>query len=204
VTVRVDTTGADVLVDGEQVGTTPLAVPVPLDPGKHTFIVRKEGYDSVERPISVSAGASTTLEIALLQEANASKATNAAELQPPPGEPSVPGPRARWNPLVYGGLGIAAVGVVVGSITGLMAVSRLSSVKDQCNGSTCPTSVDGDLQSVRALGDVSTISFAAAGTGAAVGIVAAFLWPRRAQTTGAELRMVPWISSEGAGVTGSF
>ncbi len=203
VTVRVDTPGAAVFVDGESVGTTPLPGAVPLDPGKHTFSLRKDGYASVERPISVSAGASTTLEIDLLQETNAPTPVTTTESRASPGVPPEQPPGTRWTPLVYGGLGVAAVGVVVGSITGVMALTRLSSVKDRCDGTTCPTSVDGDLQSVRTLGDVSTIAFATAGVGAALGVTA-FLWPRRSPTTAAPFHITPWIAAGSAGVAGSF
>jgi hypothetical protein len=206
IAIRVDTDGAAVAIDGERVGTTPLASPVSMDPGKHTVIVRKDGYDSVERPISVSAGESTTLVIELLfQQTRTPPAVPAApslETQPVP--PSATA-GTRWTPVVYGGAGVAAAGVVVGSIAGGLALSHMSTVQGACTGTICPTSVDSDLQSARTLGNVSTVAFVVAGVGATVGVVG-FLWPRPDVTTApsAAVSFKPWVAPGGAGIVGSF
>jgi hypothetical protein len=50
-----------------------------------------------------------------------------------------------------------------GAITGLVAIAQASSVKGQCNGSVCPTSVKGQADSSSTMGNVSTVTFSLAG-----------------------------------------
>ncbi len=57
--------------------------------------------------------------------------------------------------------------------------SKASAVKSACDDSTCPRSVDGDLQSGRTLAIVSNVTFGAAGVGVAIGIVGLVLAGRK-------------------------
>lgn len=47
--------GAEVLVGGRRAGKTPLAGPVPVDPGLHTVRVGKDGFDSFETRVTVAS-----------------------------------------------------------------------------------------------------------------------------------------------------
>jgi hypothetical protein len=66
VVISADQEGATVLVDGEPVGTTPLAGPLPIEVGEHLVSVRKSGYLDVPKRVRVTGGevasASFTLE----------------------------------------------------------------------------------------------------------------------------------------------
>lgn len=66
-TVRVEVrpAGAEILVDGELVGTGPLAEPVALVGGTHVVQARLAGHEAVERQVAVVVGANTTVELAL-------------------------------------------------------------------------------------------------------------------------------------------
>jgi hypothetical protein len=203
VTVSVDTAGAAIAVDGEAAGTTPLGSPLSLDPGKHVVVVRKDGYETVERPISVSAGVVSTLTIGLLAQGTQGAVGPGGPLpaEPPPAKTG----GLRWTPLAYAGAGLAAAGLVVGGVTGGLALAQVGSVKGKCSGTLCPTSVDGDLSSARTLGTVSTVAFVAAGAGAVVAAVGLFAWPRREVTVGAaRMSVEPWVGPGSAGVAGAF
>lgn len=64
VTVTVEGPPAKVLVDGEEVGTTPLAEPVLLGPGKHTIRATRDGEsDPVEETFELASG--STKDVAL-------------------------------------------------------------------------------------------------------------------------------------------
>jgi hypothetical protein len=69
VNLTVSEAGADVSIDGEPVGTTPLAAPLVLDLGKHTLSVKKDGFDPVEHPIEISGGNETNAGITLFRRA---------------------------------------------------------------------------------------------------------------------------------------
>jgi hypothetical protein len=56
VTVTVEGPPAQVFVDGEPVGTSPLAEPVLLGPGKHTFRATREGEPDAEESLELASG----------------------------------------------------------------------------------------------------------------------------------------------------
>jgi hypothetical protein len=203
VVVNVNVEGAAVTVDGESVGSTPLATPIVLDAGRHTVVVRKDGYENVERPIEISAGTPSSLAVTLVVQVSAAPASTGEHVPPAP-PPETPAAGRQWSPWVYAGFGLAGVGVVVGSVTGGLAISKGSSVAGQCEGLRCPTSVDGDLQSGRTLATVSTVSFIAAGVGAVGGVVALLLSPRGEKTAQTGVSVAPWASIGSAGVRGAF
>lgn len=49
--------GAQIEVDGQRVGATPLAAPLPLAPGKHSVVVKRPGYHSVTKELNLGPGA---------------------------------------------------------------------------------------------------------------------------------------------------
>jgi hypothetical protein len=61
VTVASSLAGAEIRVDDEIVGTTPLSGPVKLAPGKHTFELRRPGYMDGYRQVTLTPGARVTV-----------------------------------------------------------------------------------------------------------------------------------------------
>lgn len=61
VTIASSLLGAEVRVDDEVVGTTPLAAPVKLMPGKHTIEMRRPGYMDGHRQVNLGVGARVTV-----------------------------------------------------------------------------------------------------------------------------------------------
>ncbi len=61
--VRSDLPGAEVLLDGKRVGTTPLTSSIPVVPGDHDVELRREGYRRASNRVSVGVGA--TAEVSL-------------------------------------------------------------------------------------------------------------------------------------------
>jgi tetratricopeptide (TPR) repeat protein len=55
--------GADILIDGDPAGTTPLAEPLLLDTGDHRITVRKDGFDAREQLITLASRDSQNLRI---------------------------------------------------------------------------------------------------------------------------------------------
>jgi hypothetical protein len=199
VSVVSDAAGAIVAVDGETVGTTPLSGPLLLDAGKHTIRLRKDGAEDVDKEVDVAAGSETSVSITLAAASSARPAPAAEPLAPPP-QPA----RGGYGPLVYGGFVVGGVGLVTGAVTGMLALSHASSVTSACQGTVCPTSVDGDLHDARTLGNASTVAFVAAGAGAAVGLVAILLSRRSEARAPAAASISPWVTPTGAGLRGSF
>jgi hypothetical protein len=61
--VESDESDAKVTVDGRDLGTTPLAGPVRLDPGTHTFKASKEGREPLQREVTVKAQQTATVDL---------------------------------------------------------------------------------------------------------------------------------------------
>lgn len=61
--VRSELPGAEVLLDGKRVGTTPLTSSIPVVPGEHQVALRREGYRTVSNRVTVGVGA--TAEVSL-------------------------------------------------------------------------------------------------------------------------------------------
>jgi len=66
VIVQSTTVGAEVHIDGQQIATTPMKLPLALRAGKHTIKVSRRGYADYVDTFRVRAGRDTTLEIDLL------------------------------------------------------------------------------------------------------------------------------------------
>jgi hypothetical protein len=67
-TLEVQPDGADVLVDGVKLGTTPLAAPVRLDMGKRQLRLEKAGFLPHEEEVDLAGGKSASLSISLAPE----------------------------------------------------------------------------------------------------------------------------------------
>jgi len=69
-TVRLAVTeaDADVAVDGEAVGTTPMAEPMVIDLGTHKVSVTKPGFQSAEQTIDVQGGTAVAVAITLVAQ----------------------------------------------------------------------------------------------------------------------------------------
>jgi PEGA domain len=65
VALQVNETGAEVIIDDEPVGTTPLARPVLIDLGTHQVTVKKTGFEPVEDTLETAGGTASTLSISL-------------------------------------------------------------------------------------------------------------------------------------------
>jgi hypothetical protein len=99
--------GSDVLVDGDQVGKTPLADGIPVDPGKHKVEVRS-GATGETKSTDVAAGAKVTLDF--------------TPAKPPPPKTVVVKEEGVFTPqvrtaAVIGGGALALAGIVAGGVS---------------------------------------------------------------------------------------
>jgi hypothetical protein len=75
--VQADIDGAEIRIDGEVVGTTPLAEPLAAGPGWHLVEAVRAGYDSAPQRVQIAAGSETSVSLTLAPAA-------VAPLPPPP------------------------------------------------------------------------------------------------------------------------
>jgi hypothetical protein len=205
VTARVTGVGpgevAHVSIDGAAVPDAALQEPQKVNPGKHDVVVRV-GDGAAAREVHQSAEAAEGQAVTVLLEVPAAPPAPPA---PPPAAPA-PEPKHGMPPLAKVGFGVAIAGGAIGLISGLGAIERKSQLAQECNAKQqCDSSNNGaaDLDAAHMWATVSTVSFAIAGVGAAVGIVTLLMDPRRSSPP-AEARVAPWIGAGMAGVHGAF
>jgi hypothetical protein len=68
VAVRTNVPAADVIIDGNLVGRTPLASPVAIVPGDHLVELRRRGYRDVRRQLTLAEGARADLNVELFED----------------------------------------------------------------------------------------------------------------------------------------
>jgi hypothetical protein len=207
---------ASVEVDGAAMPSELLGQPRKLNPGHHV-ITAKAGTADGKQEIDLAEKDSKEVAIELPAQTAATSETKPDESTPPP-EP--PAESSGGNKLlIWGGFGLAGAGVIAGSITGLLAISKANSVKGSsaCQNSggneVCNPSEDGDLSSGKTMATVSTVSFIVAGVGAAIGVTGFFVGGSSAPSAKpadapapdqSAARIVPWIGLGSAGVSGTF
>jgi hypothetical protein len=144
-------------------------VPLPIDPGPHSFVVTAAGHQPSTVTVELQEGAEQTLEILV-------------------GAPTeeAPGPALATSPLaddkdharhkdtrtigwVLGGVGV--VGIGVGAITGGLAIGKKGVTDDECNSATRVCSQRGRdaASSGRTLAVVSTVGWVAGVLGVGAG-----------------------------------
>jgi hypothetical protein len=138
-----------------------------VNPGTHDLEARVEGRAAVTATVDVKEG--ETREVSLTLPPPPVVHVERPRSPPPPPPPPPTAPR---NSLATAGFVIGGVGIAVGSLTGLLALSKKSDLDSQCPQKVCPTTANDDLDSAKAWATFSTVAFVAGGVGAAVGLIA--------------------------------
>lgn len=189
-----------VTVDGVVVPPDAVSVPRILNPGAHVVVLDVNGK-TTQSDVSLIDGEARELEIV---PADGGGAAPIGGL-PPPNDSGPVGPppssSGGLSPLVPVGFTVAGVGLVVGTVTGLMTLSTASTVKDTCRpDGRCPPGAQSDLDSASTTGTISTIGFIVGIAGAAVGVAGIFMSEPSTDAPRTGLRIVPTID----GVAGTF
>jgi hypothetical protein len=152
-----------VTVDGVVVPSEAALVPRVVDPGKHAVVVTGSGPEA-RAEIVVGEGESKDVAIDVPPGAKTS--------EPVASVPGGGGSGGSRSPLVYAGFGVAVVGVAVGSVTGVLTLSKASDLKGACaSDGRCPPARQSDLDASSTTGTISTVAFVVAGVGVAVGVI---------------------------------
>jgi hypothetical protein len=178
-----------VTLDGNAVPMAAINEAHMVDPGKHVAVVSMAGATDQRMEFDVAEGENKKVVIQAPLVAGApppattTTATSAGsaapaptslknDAPPPPITKDTGATKSGTGWLTYVGFGVAGVGAVVGTISGITAIgagNRLSSKCDQNH--VCNPSEQTDVNKLNTMSTVSTLSFAVAG----VGLVAAIL-----------------------------
>ncbi|MBW2455726.1 MAG: hypothetical protein JRI68_14510 [Deltaproteobacteria bacterium] len=214
-----DHTGADVVdvkvtSDGTVLVESLDGRPIRLDPGAHKLRFERPGSPPIEQQIVAREGEKNRrLDVMFQAEAGATPPPTATATgavpspdPPPPGpEPAPTTPdeadSGGISPLVWVGFGVAGVGLIVGGITGGLAMSKGSELDDQCAGEGC---TQDDIDGGMVVAHVSTASFVIAGAGAAVGLVGLLIGGSSEPEEAAGLELEPIVGPGSFGLRGRF
>jgi hypothetical protein len=156
-------------IDGKPVPPAALGVPRATDPGTRTITAGAEGYATRRVEVTLAEGARRSLQV-LLARTSRPEAVAAPSVPPPvteePTRSESPSPT-----LAYTMFGVGGVGLLVGSVTGILTLDRYATLDSVCGGGTCPLSAESDLDAYHSLGTTSGIALAVGVAGTAAGVV---------------------------------
>ncbi len=178
--VGVDVAGAEVSVDDEPVGVTPLEAPLTLNVGRRKIAARRAGYAPAQRSVDL-AGAddvSLSLELAPLPSA-APKEPPAPRPAATPRPPAPPPPRERG---VWPWVGVAGTGVlaVTAGALGVQSLRAQASFEDSLGRQTSASEVDDGRSKVKTWALAADVAGGLAVAGAVTTLV--LFWANRPAT----------------------
>lgn len=220
-TVKIEPLDAkpQVTVAGTLIPAALLGVERPTDPGTHEVVVTAPGYLEQKTSVTLAEGASQDVTLKLEKDPNTVAAPPAAPapapavaVAPPSAPPSDTVPQKN-NTLAYAALGVGGAGLVVGGITGFLALGKKNDLKG-CEGERCPSSEQDTLDDAKSMATVSTVGFAVGIVGVGVGVVllltgnstssAGLSASKRARRSPDGLQVQPWLGARSAGLNGTF
>ena len=201
---------ASVTIGGKPVPAALLGAERPTDPGTYQVTATAEGYKPSSATVTLAEGGHQDITLLLEKDPNAVSAlppsTTGAVVATPTGDQSSPQPAKESMVPVYVAFGIGGAGLVLGGVTGVLAMSKAS----DCPNKVCPT--QGDLDSAKSMATISTIGFGVGIAGAAVGTILLLTGGGHTETAVArakrerapKLALQPWFGVSSVGLTGSF
>jgi len=202
-----------VKIDGDVISSAYLGVARPTDPGDHTLDISAPGYKSTTKKVTLGPGGSESVSVALEIDPNAKtddgKGSGNADkgsggdngggnVEPPP-----PSGISGKTIGAITALSIGGVGLVLGGVFGVMAMSKKSTLDGQCTAKACPPGSQSMIDSANTFATVSTIGFIVGGVGIAAGIVLLAI-PNGAPAKPARGYITPTFGFGSVGVTGAF
>lgn len=197
--------GATIALDGAAV---PLAdAPLPVDPGNHRVEVTAPGHAPWSTTFTIDReGSVREIHVPALAPVGAAPAA------PPPGATPGPTPVADAAtgedggipPLAIIGFSVGGAGLLVGSVTGLVAIGQTSDIEDRCTAGACPPSEQDDIDAADTMANVSNVGFALGLVGIGVGVVALVIDDEPPPASPARSTIEPVIGLGALGARGRF
>jgi hypothetical protein len=206
---------AEVTIDDAPIPAEGLGQARKLNPGHHVVVAKAGGADA-KQEIDLAEKDQKQLTVELPAAAAVVSTTGGAATAietPPEAEPSHKSGGSKV--LMFGGFGLAGAGVIAGSITGILSMSKTSTIKGSgfCSGTVCGPQENSDISSAKSMATISTVAFIAAGAGAVLGVVGLLTGnsssspsatPEKPPADESTSRIEPWLGLGAAGLRGSF
>jgi PEGA domain len=186
--------------DGEQLGQASFGLALPVDPGPHVVQVHASGHVDWSRDVALAEGQqlTVTLELGASVEIPAARPATATPEAAAPDAPSAGGSRRAVG---WATAGIGAAGIATSLVSGVVVLSKKSTVESNCVDKRCS---DAGLQAAQTGRTFSTVGTVAFGVGAAaLGVGLYLILSRPAGTKEEQARLAPVATRFGASATSS-
>lgn len=195
-------------IDGLDVPVAAIGLPREVDPGHHV-VVAKTATAGGRQEVDIHEGEQKQVELTLVS-------TGGSTMEPPKEPPPAPiwaAPTMSHGPdaVTWIGVGLAGAGVVVGSVSGVMALSKGSGLAGECANHVCGPAGRSDLSSAYATATLSDAAFAAAGVGAVLAVVSLVVGHESSAQAPAEPQPIApgptaklWVGVGAGGLCGTF
>jgi hypothetical protein len=158
-------------LDGAEAAQTTWGAGQPIDSGDHAVHAEAPGYEPLDVKVTIQDGENRNLEVELSKQGAAPPPSPTATPTEAPGEEGGGSP-VRTAGLIVGGVGIA--GLIVGAVTGGMALGKKSDGDVGCSEGDpprCPQAAVDARDDGFTFATISTIGFIAGGALVAGGVV---------------------------------
>jgi hypothetical protein len=203
-----DSSALKLEVDGVPVAAALLKLPIKSNPGKHVVHASAPGFAEASQDVTLREAETQTVTLSLAaqpsQAANVTTGGAVTTLGTGDATAGADMGSKRVSPLVWIGFGTALAGLATGTVTGIVHLSKVSSVKEEyCGGGTeCRAGFEQARDDTKPMATVSTIGFVVGAVGAGVGVVG-LLTPSRA-SSGTGSWVSPTFGVGSIGATGRF
>ena len=215
-------TAVDVTVGGTPVPRALIGAERPTDPGTHEVVASAQGYLPGKATVTLGEGKHEAVTLKLTPDPNAAAAPPPGTTpEPAPGGAPAPGAGGTATPVTQppqadsgggGGktagwvlLGIGGAGIVVGAITGGIAMGQAGDLKDKCDDTTPDNCSQDDIDSTNSLAMVSNVGFGVGAVAAVVGVILLATSGGSKESAALQQPKVrPYLGLGNAGLTGSF
>lgn len=145
-------------IDGEPIPDSRWYLPLFLDPGEHAVAVSAPGKQRTTVKFRVID--SPTEQLVSVPSLADEGAPPAAPPPPPPSPPAAPEPPSSRRLAGWIALGASGVGLVVGSVAGIVAIRARDDASGHCTGNVCDAAGASSWRDARTWAAVSTVGFA--------------------------------------------
>ncbi|HEY5960967.1 MAG TPA: hypothetical protein VIV60_30635 [Polyangiaceae bacterium] len=204
-----------VMVDGTQVPVAALGVRRAVDPGARRISASANGYEQKEISVTLPEGGERAVTLELPVDPSAMEAPAPPAKQKAAPQPAPMTKKRSVSPWTYAAFGLGGAGLVVGSVTGIVALGKRSDLREQCHQSLKCTGKAGDpslsaqyqlADEYRRYGTISGVSFGlgVVSTGIGVWLLLAAKRVETPEQPVAHASVVPYVTNNEVGLTGSF
>lgn len=176
-----------------------------IDPGTHVILVSIPGKQDTAVTCAFDRGSSTTLQLPEPAKPASPPSTAQPRRVQQRSEAAPSSDETNLAPVMWTAFGIGAAGIVTGSVFGVLALDKQSTLEDACSSPTdCPKSSQGDIDHLNTYALVADIAFIVGAVGAGTGGVLWFLDRGQSKEQVTTLTVQGGPRSGAVSVTGRF